>query len=82
VLQYAQSIKLKVPAQLSVVGFDDIPWAQMSSPPLTTIDMPLAEMAAEAVEALLRKTEQADSRRKIVFDTTLVERGSVQRLKR
>jgi LacI family transcriptional regulator len=80
VMQYAQSLKINVPAQLSVVGFDDIPWAQMSSPPLTTIDMPLGDMAAEAVESLLRRSgERADLRRKIVFDTTLVQRASVQR---
>lgn len=80
VMQYAQSLKINVPAQLSVVGFDDIPWAQMSSPPLTTIDMPLGDMAAEAVESLLRRSgERADLRRKIVFDTTLVSRASVQR---
>lgn len=80
VMQYAQSLKINVPAQLSVVGFDDIPWAQMSSPPLTTIDMPLGDMAAEAVQSLLRRsTERADPRRKIVFDTTLVQRASVQR---
>jgi DNA-binding LacI/PurR family transcriptional regulator len=52
----------------------------MSSPPLTTIDMPLAEMAAEAVQTLLRRNgEPADPRRKIVFDTTLIQRASVQR---
>jgi len=80
VMQYAQSQKIRVPAQLSVVGFDDIPWAQMSSPPLTTIDMPLGDMAVEAVEALFRRTdEHVELRRKVVFDTTLVERASVQR---
>ena len=81
VMQYAQSQKIKVPSQLSVVGFDDIPWAQMSSPPLTTIDMPLGDMAAEAVEALFRRTdEQVEMRRKVVFDTTLVKRASVHRM--
>jgi LacI family transcriptional regulator len=81
VMQYAQSIGIKVPGQLSVIGFDDIPWAQMSSPGLTTIEMPLAEMASEAVEALFRRGEErAESRRRIVFDTTVVQRGSVQRL--
>ena len=80
VLQYARSVALKVPAQLSVIGFDDIPWAQMSSPALTTIDIPVAEMAAEAVEVLFRRgDEPADLRRKIVFETALVERESVQR---
>ena len=80
VIQYAQSVGINVPSQLSVVGFDDIPWAQMSSPALTTIDMPLGEMAAEAVASLLRRQEdQPDMRRKIVFDTALVERQTVQR---
>ena len=83
VMQYARSVNIKVPAQLSVVGFDDIPWAPMTSPPLTTIDIPLGEMAAEAVEVLFRRTaEQVDLRRKIVFDTALVERESVQRFAR
>jgi LacI family transcriptional regulator, galactose operon repressor len=81
VMQYAQSLKIKVPAQLSVIGFDDVPWAQFVSPALTTVDMPLGEMAAEAVEALLRRSDdRPDSRRKIVFDTTLVQRDSVQRV--
>ena len=80
VMQYAQSVKISVPGQLSVVGFDDIPWAQMSSPGLTTIDMPLGEMAAEAVESLLRRTrEPVESVRRIVFDTKLIQRQSVQR---
>jgi LacI family transcriptional regulator len=83
VMHYARSIRLEVPGQLSVIGFDDMPWAAMSSPPLTTIDMPLGDMAAEAVGALLRRTEEpGESRRRIVFDTTLVERASVRRLTR
>jgi LacI family transcriptional regulator len=81
VIDYARSIRLAVPGQLSVIGFDDIPWAQLSSPRLTTIDMPLGDMAAEAVESVLRRADESrESRRKIVFDTTLVERDSVRRL--
>lgn len=80
IIQYARSVGIKIPSQLSVIGFDDIPWAQMSSPALTTIDLPVAEMAAEAVEALFRRgSEPPDLRRRIVFDTALVERESVQR---
>lgn len=83
VLHYARSIRLDVPGQLSVIGFDDMPWAAMSTPPLTTIDMPIGDMAAEAVGALLRRTEApGDARRRIVFDTSLVERESVRRLGR
>jgi DNA-binding LacI/PurR family transcriptional regulator len=40
---------VKVPDQLSVVGFDDIPMATSTVPDLTTVQMPIAAMAAEAV---------------------------------
>lgn len=81
VIEYARSIRLSVPGQLSVIGFDDIPWAQLSSPRLTTIDMPLGDMAAEAVASVLRHSEESrESRRRIVFETGLVERESVRRV--
>lgn len=82
VIQYARSIGMPVPSKLSIVGFDDIPWAQISQPPLTTVEIPVGEMAAEAVEAVLRKSrDQVEPRRKIVFDMSLIERGSVARRK-
>ncbi len=40
---------VKVPDELSVVGFDDIPMAKSTVPGLTTLRMPMAEMAAEAI---------------------------------
>jgi LacI family transcriptional regulator len=45
---------LRVPDDLSVVGFDDLPEARWSSPPLTTIRQPLAEMGALAARTALR----------------------------
>jgi LacI family transcriptional regulator len=80
VMSYAQSIGIAVPEQLSIVGFDDIPWAQYSRPALTTVEIPIGDMATEAVEAVLRKSKgQTESRRKIVFDMTLIERASTTR---
>ena len=40
---------VKVPDELSVVGFDDIPMAKSTVPGLTTLRMPMAAMAAEAI---------------------------------
>ena len=40
---------VQVPDELSVVGFDDIPMAKSTVPGLTTIRMPMAAMAAEAI---------------------------------
>lgn len=45
---------LRVPDDLSIVGFDDLPESQWSSPPLTTIRQPLAEMGALAARTALR----------------------------
>lgn len=45
---------LRVPEDVSVVGFDDLPEASWSSPPLTTVRQPLAEMGTLAVRMVLR----------------------------
>ncbi len=45
----------KVPEDISVIGFDDIEFASLSNPTLTTIRQPLHEMGAIAAELLLRK---------------------------
>lgn len=43
---------LSVPADVSVVGFDDVPMAAMVAPPLTTISLPTSEVGAIAVAML------------------------------
>jgi LacI family transcriptional regulator len=70
---------IKVPEDVSVAGFDDIGWAKVVSPRLTTIAQPLAAIGARAVELL----QDAMSGSKIpsrptIFDVTLVERESVK----
>ena len=77
VMRCAIAAGVRVPQDLSVVGFDDIPWAQLSTPPLTTVEMPIEDMAAEAVETLLRRIDgRGQSRRQVVFATTLIVRAS------
>lgn len=44
---------IEVPADLSIVGFDDLPIAQYVFPQLTTVRVPAAEMGTQAVEVLL-----------------------------
>jgi DNA-binding LacI/PurR family transcriptional regulator len=53
VYEAARQNGLRLPEDLSVVGFDDIPMAQWVSPPLTTLRQPLAEMATLATRTLL-----------------------------
>jgi LacI family transcriptional regulator len=45
---------LRIPDDISVVGFDDLPEVKWSSPPLTTVRQPLAEMGALAARTVLR----------------------------
>lgn len=51
---------VRVPEDISIVGFDDIAFAALSSPPLTTICLPRAELGREAVEALLATIEHPE----------------------
>jgi LacI family transcriptional regulator len=50
----ARARGLEVPADLSVVGFDDVPQAQVSFPALTTVRQPLEDSGRQAVQMLLR----------------------------
>jgi LacI family transcriptional regulator len=45
---------LRVPDDLSVIGFDDLPEARWSAPPLTTVRQPLADMGGLAARTVLR----------------------------
>ena len=54
VFEAARRRGLRIPEDLSVIGFDDLPEARWSPPPLTTIRQPLAEMGALAARTALR----------------------------
>lgn len=67
----------RVPDEVSVIGFDDIPQASASYPSITTVAQPIAEMGRCAVRLLLDRIVQRDSPyQRIVLTTTLVERES------
>lgn len=53
ILQVASELGLRVPADLSVVGFDDIPEATRLATPLTTVRQPMGRLGAAAVTMLL-----------------------------
>jgi LacI family transcriptional regulator, repressor for deo operon, udp, cdd, tsx, nupC, and nupG len=54
VLRASRERGLRVPEDLSVMGFDDMRFAQYAEPPLTTIRQPMQEIGEEAVRLLLR----------------------------
>jgi LacI family transcriptional regulator len=77
VYEAARQRGLRVPQELSIVGFDDLPMSRWSSPPLTTVRQPLAEMGRAAADMLGTLVEGLRlSSRRIELATELVVRGS------
>ena len=77
VLHAAAERDLDVPADLSVIGYDDIPLASHVIPRLTTIAQPIFAMGTKAVQVLLdRIRDPAAGSRTILLETRLVKRNS------
>ncbi len=66
----------KVPEDVSIVGFDDIEFASITYPPLTTIRQPLHEMGATAADLLLRKLTNDESVQSLRVRPELIVRSS------
>lgn len=79
VLRAAYLQGLRVPQDLSVVGLDDVDFAEFTLPPLTTIRLSRADLAQAAFEALRQQAEVVDEQKKqreFLVSTSLVLRGS------
>jgi LacI family transcriptional regulator len=79
VLRAAYMEGLRVPDDLSVIGLDDIDFAEFTLPPLTTIRLSRAELARAAFEALRQQAEDPANpklQREFLVSTSLVVRGS------
>jgi DNA-binding LacI/PurR family transcriptional regulator len=57
----ARELGLRIPSDLSVVGFDDVPEAQWAFPQMTTVHQPLAQMGSASVNVLLQLRAAATS---------------------
>lgn len=68
---------LRVPDDVSMVGFDDIPWARYSDPPLTTVRLPVQQLAYQSCMTLINilKGEEIKTQH-LLLDTELIVRDS------
>jgi LacI family transcriptional regulator len=72
-----QEAGIRVPEDISVVGFDDVPLASFCSPQLTTIRQPLLCMGRIAAQTLMDQLEgKAEFQPEIVIEPELIVRGS------
>lgn len=68
---------LRVPEDIAVVSFDDLPVASIVEPPLTTVRQPIQRLGSTAVDILLNLIEhQGEGTQKVILPTELVVRAS------
>ncbi|RPI03645.1 MAG: LacI family transcriptional regulator [Ignavibacteriae bacterium] len=76
-LSVAKERKIRVPEDMAIIGFDDLPVAQLSTPGLTTIRQPMKEMVEAAFKmATTQQEEILKNPKKILFEPKLVIRQS------
>jgi DNA-binding LacI/PurR family transcriptional regulator len=83
-LDYAKDHGLSCPKNVSIVGFDDGPWALACSPKLTTVRQPLGALTARAVEVLMQAVSDpsADYRQRVTLEAVLNVRESTSYARR
>lgn len=70
-----------VPEDLSVMGFDNLDWASLTVPALTTINLPATSMGRSAAKELVNSLETGSPVRNQHLSAEIVERASVRRIK-
>ncbi|MEX3010513.1 LacI family DNA-binding transcriptional regulator [Hoeflea sp. TYP-13] len=72
-------LKLRIPEDVSIMGFDDIPLAAMPEFSLTTLRQPINQMVSNAVRLMIEAIDNADPvPEKLALTPTLIKRGSTR----
>lgn len=73
-----QELKIKIPDELAVIGFDDYDWTKITNPPLSVIRQPSFEIGVKAAEVMIQSIETPEKLQSNEYrlPTTLVLRGS------
>jgi LacI family transcriptional regulator len=71
-----QAHELRIPHDVSVVGFDDTYFARFLNPPLTTVKIPCDQLSQMAIEALLKPANQSEKQLALSLATSLIVRES------
>jgi LacI family transcriptional regulator len=83
-LEAARASGLRVPEHLSIIGFDDIPFAALANPPLTTVGQPIRQLGEHAADLLVTVIENgagvtslgADGQPNVLLPNELIVRES------
>ena len=74
----AYKLGIKIPEELSIIGYDNLPMAEMAIPPLTTVAQPLEDMGMVAAEMLFMMMEQGARVESRIMPHSVIERESVK----
>lgn len=80
ILAVARQVGVRVPQDISLVGFDDMPFAELVDPPLTTVRQPITEMGRAAFRQLLALMNHTDVVPLTRLPVELIIRQSVRNL--
>lgn len=78
-LKALHDMRVDVPGQISLIGFDDLDTGPLLRPPLTVVDRPMTEQGVLAMRLLLHRFDDSQTRdlpRRIVMDIKIIERAS------
>lgn len=70
----------RIPEDISVIGFDDIDYAEFYNPPLTTVHQPVEEIAESTADIMIGILDDEFKHQHIVFDTEIIKRNSIKYL--
>ena len=79
-MEVARELGLRLPEDLSVIGFDNVPESALASPPLTTINQPIQQMGVAALGLLIDLIDGKERDAHVRLPTELVLRGSTRAL--
>lgn len=78
-LSALRAVGARVPEQIGVIGYDDIPFAAISNPPLSTVAVPYEEMGRMACRMLLEQTTSGMPQQTLTAAVEVVLRGTTAR---
>lgn len=70
---------ISVPDQVQLIGFDDIEWASLITPELTTVSQPIQKIATKAVELIIDNKNLEEKGGEIVYPVTLTVRETTRK---
>ncbi|MBS4220482.1 LacI family DNA-binding transcriptional regulator [Bacillus sp. FJAT-49711] len=83
VIQEAKEIGLKIPEDLSIIGFDNTILATTTVPGLTTVAQPITEMGKKVVDVIISEIKNKNqTKERILFKPNLIIRGTTAKAKR